>query len=44
MNVQERIFVYALFFLLFHATKINDKEGCDRRLEFQTIIKNHVLT
>jgi hypothetical protein len=29
MCVEERIFVYAVFLLLFHATKINDKEGCD---------------
>ena len=29
MCVEERIFVYALFYLLFHATKINYKEVCD---------------
>ena len=47
MCVEERIFVYALFFLLFHATNINYKEGCDIEgwnfIQLQKIMFSHIV-
>jgi len=47
MCVEERIFVYALFFLLFYVTNINYKEGCDIEgwnfIQLQKIMFSHIF-